>query len=143
MILIFTWAQGLYDTGMPVWTCLHYIVTTHSTSCLKWNRLYMFLSTWLSLDGKWQVKTEYQKRSQMLMIKHSETILFSYLHISLLCGSWNHKRILKKKPFWKYDGWFCSEESNFTSVRNMLYLSLKYWFMNTKNVFWIFYGPKK
>ena len=81
--------------------------------------------------------------SKNVLVKSSEKTLFFYLYFTWLCGSWKLKRILKNKPFWKYDSWFPSEESNFTSVRNMLDLSLKYWFMKAKNVFWICYGPKK
>ena len=40
--------------------------------------------------------------------------LFFYLHFTWLCGWWHHKRILKKKPFWKYDSWFSSKKSKLT-----------------------------
>ena len=77
------------------------------------------------------------------MVKHSEIISFLYLHIPLLCGSWDHQRILSKQPKWKYDSWFPSEVSKLTSARNKLNLSLKYWFLKANVVFWICYGHKK
>ena len=77
------------------------------------------------------------------MVYSSENILFLYLHFTWLYGSWNHQRILKKHPFWKYDRWFSSEVSKVASVRNKLIMSLKYWFMEAKNVFRSCYGPKK
>ena len=55
--------------------------------------------------------------SKFLMVYSSENILFLYLHFTWLYGSWNHQRILKKHPFWKYDGWFSSEVSKPTSVK--------------------------
>ena len=76
-----------------------------------------------------------------VLVKSSEKTLFFYLYFTWLCGSWKLKRILKNKPFWKYDSWFSSEVANFTSVRNMLVLSLKYWFMKAKVVFWVCYCP--
>ena len=69
------------------------------------------------------------------MMKSSESISFFYLHFTWLFGSWNHQRTLKKQPFWKYYSWFSSEVSKLTSVRNKLNLTLKYWFMEAKNVF--------
>ena len=81
--------------------------------------------------------------SKNVLVKSLEKTLFFYLYFTWLCGSWKLKRILKNKPFWKYDSWFPSEVSKFTLVRNMLDLSLKYWFMKAKVVFWICYGPKK
>ena len=77
------------------------------------------------------------------MVYSSENILFLYLHFNWLYGLWNHQRILKKHSFWKYDGWFSSEVSKLASVRNKLIMSLKYWFMEAKNVFRSCYGPKK
>ena len=29
-----------------------------------------------------------------------------FLYFTWLCGSWKPKRILEKKPFWKYESWF-------------------------------------
>ena len=81
--------------------------------------------------------------SNFLMVYRSENISFLYLHFIWLYGSWNHHRILKKHPFWKYDSWFSSEVSKLASVRNKLIMSLKYWFMEAKNVFRSCYGPKK
>ena len=74
-----------------------------------------------------------------VMVYSSENSLFLYLHFS----SWNHKRILKNYPFWKCNSWFSSEVSKLASVRNKLIMSLKYWFMEAKNVFRSCYGPKK
>ena len=74
---------------------------------------------------------------------NSENILFLYLHFTWLYGSWNHQRILKKHPFWKYDSWFSSEVSKLALVRNKLIMSLKYWYMEAQNVFRSWYGPKK
>ena len=80
---------------------------------------------------------------QLLKVKHSEIISFLYLHIPLLCGSWDHQRILWKQPKWKYDSWFSSEVSKLTLARNKLNLSLKYWFLEANVVFWICYGHKE
>ena len=80
--------------------------------------------------------------SNFLMVHSSENILFLYLHFNWLYGLWNHQRILKKHSFWKYDGWFSSEVSKLASVRNKLIMSLKYWFMEAKNVFRSCYVPK-
>ena len=80
--------------------------------------------------------------SNYLMVYSSGNILFLYLHFTWLYGSWNHQRILKKHPFWKYDRWFSSEVSKVASVRNKLIMSLKYWFMEAKNVFRSCYVPK-
>ena len=52
-----------------------------------------------------------------LMVYSSGIILFLYLHFTWLYGSWNHQRILKKHPFWKYDSWFSSDVSKPTSVK--------------------------
>ena len=43
----------------------------------------------------------------------------------------------------KIDSWFSSEVSKLTSVRDKLNLSLKYWFMEAKNVFCVSHGPPK
>ena len=69
-----------------------------------------------------------------LMVYNSENILFLYLHFTCLYGSWNHQRILKKHPFWKYDSCFSSEVSKLASVRNELIMSLIYWFIEAKNI---------
>ena len=74
------------------------------------------------------------------MVYSSENISFLYLHFTWLYGSWNHQRILKKHPFWKYDSCFSSEVWKLASVRNKLIMSLKYWFMEAKNVFRSCYG---
>ena len=51
---------------------------------------------------------------------------------------------MKKSLFWKYDSCFPSAEvSKLTSVRNRPNLSLKYWLLEAKDIFWICYGPKK
>ena len=67
--------------------------------------------------------------------------------ICLIChwniDSWKLKRILKNKPFWKYDSWFSSEMSKRTSARNMLNLPLKYRFMEAKIVYYMCHCPKK
>ena len=55
--------------------------------------------------------------SNFLMVYSSENILFLYLHFTWLYGSWNHQRILKKHPFWKYDSWFSSELWKPSSVK--------------------------
>ena len=55
--------------------------------------------------------------SNLLTVYSSENILFLYLHFTWVYGSWNHQRILKKHPFWKYDGWFSSEVSKPTPVK--------------------------
>ena len=80
--------------------------------------------------------------SNFLIVYSSENVLFLYLHLIWLYGSWNHQRTLKKHPFWKYDRWFSSEVSKVASVRNKLIMSLKYWFMEAKNVFRSCYVPK-
>ena len=90
----------------------------------------------------WAVKKVTIPNSTFLMVKSWEIILSFYLHFTWLYGSWNHQRILKKHPFWKYDSWFSSEVSKLTSVRNKLNLSLKYWFMEAKIIFRSCYGPK-
>ena len=81
--------------------------------------------------------------SSFLMVYSSENTLFLYLHFTWLHGSWNHQRIWKKHPFWKYDSWFSSERSKLALVRNKLIMSSKYWFMGAKNAFKSCYGPKK
>ena len=81
--------------------------------------------------------------SNFLMVYSSENISYLYLHFTWLYGSWNHQRILKKHPFWKYDSWFSSEVSKLALVRNKLIMSLKYWYMEAQNVFRSWYGPKK
>ena len=45
--------------------------------------------------------------------------------------------------FWKYDSWFPSDVSKLTSVWNKLNLSLKYWCIEARLVFYGSYGPKK
>ena len=75
-----------------------------------------------------------------LFLKSWKKCLIFHLHFTQLYASWNCQRILKNYPFWKDDSWFLSEVSKFTSVRNMLDLSLKYWFMEAKIAFWICYG---
>ena len=48
------------------------------------------------------------------------------------------------KEFWKNSHFENARaDSKFTSVRNMLDLPLKYWFMKAKVVFWMCYGPQK
>jgi hypothetical protein len=67
---------------------------------------------------------------------------FLYLHFNWLFCSWNQQRVLKKKPFWKYESWFPSEVSKLSSVQIELNLSLKYWHIEAKVGFWICYCPK-
>ena len=71
------------------------------------------------------------------MVKHSERIQFFYLLIPLLCGSWEHQRILSNKPFWKYDSWFSFEVTKLTSVFypwNDSFLGMKKNNLTTNNV---------
>ena len=49
----------------------------------------------------------------------------------------------KKLPFWKFVSCFPSTLWKLTSVRKKLNLSLKYWFMEAKVVFWMCHGPQK
>ena len=95
------------------------------------------------------IKTGHLKRRQKylenLLVKNEENnFIFFYLHFTWLYGSWTLLRILKKSLFWKYDSCFPSAEvSKLTSVRNRPNLSLKYWLLEAKDIFWICYGPKK
>ena len=85
-----------------------------------------------------------QKYYQKFINKKFRNCLYFFnLHFTWLYGSWHPQRILKKYPFWKYASCFFSEVSNLTSVRNMLNLPLKYWFVKAKIVFCVCHGPQK
>ena len=64
----------------------------------------------------WILKKQTKVYSRFLLKKFQTSFLFFRLHLLWLWKSWHHQRILKKLPFWKYDGWFSSEVSKFTSV---------------------------
>ena len=98
---------------------------------------------WFLVSIVWFSSKVTTLNSIFLIVYSSENTLFLYLHFTWLYGSWNHPIILKTHPFWKYDSWFSSDVSKLASVRNKLIMSLKYWFMETKNVFRSCYGPKK
>ena len=53
------------------------------------------------------------------------------------------KEVWKNIHFENKTAGFSSEVSKFTSVRNKLNLSLKYWFMEAKIVFYGYHGPQK
>ena len=52
------------------------------------------------------------------------------------------KEFGKKCQVWKHDSWFPSEVPKLTLVRNKLNLSLKYWFMEAKDVCRVCYCHK-
>ena len=100
----------------------------------------------LSLDQRYKlclVKKDTKFNQVFCLIKSPEIIFIFYQNFTWLYGARNHQRILKKYPFLKYDHWFPYKVSKFTLVRNMIDLSLKYWFIEAKVVFWICSGPKK
>ena len=88
-------------------------------------------------------RNESDKSFINFFIQISKDIWSFYPHFTWLCASWNHQRILKKYPFWICESCFSSYVSKFTSVRNMLDLSLKYWFMEAKIVSCVCHGPQK
>ena len=81
--------------------------------------------------------------STFLIVKSSEMIFLFYLHFIWLCGHRIITEFLKNINFWEYNNCFSSEESKHSSVRSKLNLPLKYWFMEAKVFFLIYYGPKK
>ena len=100
-------------------------------------QLYCFLGIdRLKMKEKMYIQNFYWWKVQNLF-------LYFHLHVTWLYGSWYHQKNLEKKAFWKYDSWFSSEVSKITSVGNKTNLSLIYWFLEAKYIFWISYGPKE
>ena len=91
--------------------------------------------TYLDSDLKWIRQRFYQ------FFIH-EKLKKNILYFSTWVLS-NHVPHEITKEFWKYDSWFCSEVSKLASVRNKLFMSFKYWFMEAKYVFRSCNGPKK
>ena len=52
--------------------------------------------------------------------KFMEYLIILISFNTCLCGSWNHQRILKTKPFWKYKSWLPSKVSKLTTIQHKL-----------------------
>ena len=84
---------------------VHLFHIPYFESTFVW-QLFDTMMTWvwvdcLQIDSEgyhkvWSVEKETKENPWLLMVKHSEIILFFHLHIPLLCGWWDHQRILKK-----------------------------------------------
>ena len=75
-----------------------YVNFVNLRSILKiriWITLLKYSAKNFQLPKEWVLEKETKVNPWFLMVKHSE-IFFFYLHIPLLCGSWDHQRILSK-----------------------------------------------
>ena len=85
------------------------------------------------------VKKETKLNQVFCLIKVQKSFSFSYLNFTWFYGSWHHKRILNKYPFWKHGSWFSSEVSKLTSVfypQNYAFSGIKNKYFN-QNMPWL------
>ena len=91
----------------------------------------------------WSIKNNTNLNSIFCLVKSSKIGFFFspafYLIMWLMTLQKNFEKIAILK-IWEL---FSFELSKLTSVRKKLNLSLKYWFMEAKFVFWMCYGPQK